>query len=208
MTAHKTTFSIKLIYWITNIFFWLFNITGLLALILVIGMAFNMFGNVQLHVGVPVAIDVLEQGTITVNKTIINADFSEMYGKVHFIDTPVFIGRLYSIFLLIILGLGLYISFTFKKFIKNIYLGIYFEVKNISLLKRISYAVIIGWVYSVSYSYFQYFYIMKNINFETIKINGEVKTYPMVLFAALFLWVLSHIFIKGAELQQDNKLTI
>ena len=208
MNTQQATFSIKLIYWLTNIFFWLFNLMGILVFVLVIGMAFGLFSNLQLRVGAPIAIDVLEKGTINLNNTIINAEFSEMYGKIFFIDTPVFIGRLYSIFLFIILGLGIFISFTFKKFIKNIYNGLFFDVKNISLLKRISYAIIIGWFFSFFFSYFQYFYIMKNINFETVKLNGDIQTYPLVLFVALFLWVLSHIFIKGAKLQEENNFTI
>jgi len=208
MNTQQATFSIKLIYWLTNIFFWLFNLMGILVFVLVIGMAFGLFSNLQLRVGAPIAIDVLEKGTINLNNTIINAEFSEMYGKIFFIDTPVFIGRLYSIFLFIILGLGIFISFTFKKFIKNIYNGLFFDVKNISLLKRISYAIIIGWFFSFFFSYFQYFYEMKNINFETVKLNGDIQTYPLVLFVALFLWVLSHIFIKGAKLQEENNFTI
>lgn len=210
MQTLKKPLSIKVIYWITNITFWLYIVIAILGLGLVGALMIGLLENLQLNVGVPVAINVLEQGSLdlALSSTYIDVEFAEMYGKIHFIDTPIFIGRIYSAFMLIMLIIFFYIFYTFRSFINNVYKGIYFDFDNIALLKRISYALVGTWTFTVIYSYFQYFYIAKNLEFETIEIAGNVETYPTILLMALFIWVLSHIFMKGCELQDENKLTV
>ncbi len=208
MEANKKPLSIKVIYWVTNIIFWLFTVVSVLAVAVAIALMFNLFGNTQLHTGIPVAVDILEQGKLEINNTITNVKFVEMYGKLHFIDTPAFLGRIYSIFIFIILGLFFFILLTFRRFINNVYKGIYFEINNIALLKRISYTLIGVWTFTVFYAYFQYYYIVKHLEFSSVKISGDIQTYPVILLFALFIWVLSHIFMKGCKLQEENNFTI
>ena len=208
MEANKNPLSIKVIYWVTNIIFWLFTVVSVLAVAVAIALMFNLFGNTQLHTGIPVAVDILEQGKLEINNTITNVKFVEMYGKLHFIDTPAFLGRIYSIFIFIILGLFFFILLTFRRFINNVYKGIYFEINNIALLKRISYTLIGVWAFTVFYAYFQYYYIVKHLEFSSVKISGDIQTYPVILLFALFIWVLSHIFMKGCKLQEENNFTI
>jgi len=45
----------------------------------------------------------------------------------------------------------------------NVYEGKYFELKNISLLKRIAYALVGVWVFTAFYAYFQYFFLVNNL---------------------------------------------
>ena len=208
MEANKKPLSIKGIYWVTNIIFWLFTVVSVLAVAVAIALMFNLFGNTQLHTGIPVAVDILEQGKLEINNTITNVKFVEMYGKLHFIDTPASLGRIYSIFIFIILGLFFFILLTFRRFINNVYKGIYFEINNIALLKRISYTLIGVWTFTVFYAYFQYYYIVKHLEFSSVKISGDIQTYPVILLFALFIWVLSHIFMKGCKLQEENNFTI
>ncbi len=207
MEANKKPLSIKVIYWITNIIFWLFSVVSVLAIAIAVVLLFNL-GDLQLHTGIPISIDVLEKGTLDINNTISNVRFVEMYGKLHFIDTPAFIGRIYGGFILTMLGIFFFIFFTFRKFINNVFKGMYFDSKNISLLKRISYSLIGVWILTVFYAYFQYFFIVKQLEFSSIEISGNIQTYPITLLIALFIWVLSHIFIKGSELQEENNFTI
>ncbi len=208
METNKKPTSIKVIYWITQVIFWLFAAASLLLFGIAIAFLLEIFDKTQLHVGVPIGINVVEKGSVILDQTLINVEFKELYGKIYFIDTPSFIGKTYSFFILIILSISLYIFMTFRSFITNVYMGQYFQRKNIFLLKRISYALIGVWLFTVFYAYFQYFYLVKNLNFETIEITSEVQTYPVILLVALFIWVLSHILLKGVELQEENKLTI
>ncbi len=208
MHTNKKPLSIKVIYWVTNITFWIYVAASVILLFIVAALMFNIFGDLQLHVGVPVAINVLEHGILEVNDNTINLKFVEMYGKVHFIDSPAFVGRVYGVFVLAIVSLFFYIFLIFKKFINSVYDGMYFNMKNISLLKRISYALVGVWAFTAFYATFQYFFLVKNLEFTTIETTGNVQTYPVILLVALFIWVLSHIFVKGCELQEENQYTI
>lgn len=210
MQTIKRPLSIKVIYWITNITFWLYAAISVLALVLVVVLLLGILDNLQLHVGIPVAFNVVEQGTLDLNlsSTYINVEMVEMYGKLHFIDSPVIVGRIYSLFALSIVSIFFYIFYTFRRFINNVYNGKYFDFDNIALLKRISYALVATWVFTAIYAYFQYFFIVINLKFSGLEATGNVQTYPVILLVALFIWVLSHIFMKGCELQDENKLTV
>jgi hypothetical protein len=208
MKELKNPTSIKIIYWITKITFWIFAVMSVLLFSLASALLFEIFDETQLHIGIPVAINIIEQGEAVVNNQVLNVEFKEMYGKLHFIDCPPFIGKTYSYFIFIITSISLYIFITFKKFITNVYKGDYFERKNILLLKRIAYALTSIWISTVFYAYFQYFYLVQHLEFTSISITDDLETYPIILLVALFTWVLSHIFIKGVELKHENELTI
>jgi len=212
METLKKPLSIKVIYWITNITFWIYVVVSILAIALSVVFLFNLLpdNNLQLHVGMPVAVNILEKGTLDLNiaSNYMDVQFKEMYGKIHFIDTPASVAKVYSIFILTITGAFFYIFLIFRRFINNVYDGKYFDIDNIALLKRISYALVGVWIFTAVYSYFQYFFIAINLKFETITTTGDVQTYPLILLGALFIWVLSHIFQKGVELKYDNELTI
>lgn len=210
MKAIKKPLSIKIIYWLTNISFWIYIVVSILALVLVGALLFFELPDLQLHVGIPVVVDINEKGTLDLNMLshLTSIQFVEMSGKVHFIDTPPEIGRVYAIFIFTIMLLALYIFLIFKRFIGNVYNGIYFDMKNISLLKRISYTLVIVWIFNVFYAYFQYFFLVINMKFETLNITSDVNTSPEIILVALFIWVLSHIFSVGCELEEENKLIV
>jgi len=200
--------SVKIIYWITNIVYWIFAIASFIAMAFAIALIFGFLNKSQLHIGMPLSMDVTEIGQINVNGQQVAVQFKEMYGKLHLIDTPREIARIYGVFILVILSVVLYIFMTFKKFITNVYHGAYFDRSNILLLKRISYALVSVWLFTVFYALFQYYYLVQNMEFETVVHSGDFQTYPAILLVALLIWVLSHIFQKGIELQHDNELTI
>ncbi len=210
METLKKPLSIKVIYWITNITFWIYVAVTLLAFILVAVLLFSELEFLQLHVGIPVEVNVIEKGTLDLNmlSSLANVKLVEMTGNVHFIDTPPEVGRVYGVIIFSIVILFLYIFLIFKRFIGNVYDGLYFDLRNISLLKRISYALVIIWIYLVFYAYFQYYFLVINMNFDTVEFTSDVNTYPVILVVALIIWVLSHVFMKGCELQEEHNSTI
>jgi len=210
METVKNPLSIKVIYWITIITFWIYVAITVLALFLVGALMLFELDDLQLHVGMPINVNILETGTLDLNilSSLTSVELVEMTGKLHFINTPPEIGRIYAIFIFSVVLLFLYIFLIFKRFIGNVYKGIYFDLKNISLLKRISYALVFIWIFTVFYGYFQYFFLAINMSFETIEFTSDVNTYPSILLVALFIWVLSHIFMKGCVLQDENELTV
>ncbi len=202
--------SIKLMYWITNIVFWLYIITTIAASILTIAIFFGMMNNLQLHVGIPILAELKETGILDTNlaPVLVDVELTKLVGTVHLIDTPVELARIYSGFMMTILFVFLYIMLTFKRFITNVYNGLYFDPRNINQLKRISYTLVIVWILTVFYGYFQYFFIVRNLQFTDIEFTANVETYPITLLIALVIWVLSHIFQKGSQLQEEQKLTV
>jgi len=76
------------------------------------------------------------------------------------------------------------------------------------ILKKLSYGIAIFWLFTVVYMHLIYHYIAKNLEFENIKITNDVSNYPGILFIALFIWTLAHIFITGLKLKEENDLTI
>lgn len=200
--------SVKIIYWITNIVYWIFAIASYIGMAFAIALIFGFLNKSQLHIGMPLSMDISEIGLLEVGGQKADVQFKEMYGKLHIIDTPKEIARVYGIFMLFILSVVLYIFMTFKKFITHVYHGAYFERSNILLLKRISYALVGVWFFTAFYAGFQYYYLMQNMEFETVVYSGDFQTYPVILLVALLIWVLSHIFQKGVELEQDKELTI
>jgi len=200
--------SVKIIYWITLIVYWMFAIVTYIAMAFAIALILGFLNKTQLHIGMPLGIDINEVGLLEVSGQRVDVQYKEMYGKLHIIDTPREISRVYGFLMLFILSVALYIFMTFKKFITNVYQGAYFDRSNILLLKRIAYALVGVWLFTVFYVVFQYFYLMQNMEFETVIQSGDFQTYPVLLLVALLIWVLSHIFQKGVELQQDKELTI
>ena len=210
METLKKPLSIKVIYWMTNITFWIYVAITILALFFVATLLLFELENLQLHVSIPAHVNIVEKGTLDLDivGSLIDVELVEMTGKVHFINTPPEVGQVYSLFVFTIVLLFLFIFLTFKRFIGNVYNGVYFDMKNISLLKRISYTLVIIWIFTVFYGYFQYFFLVINMNFDTIEFTSDVQTYPSILLVALLIWVLSHIFVKGCELKDENELTV
>jgi DUF2975 family protein len=202
--------SIKLIYWFTTITFWMYVVTTILAMFLVAAILFFELETLQLNVGIPVKINVVEQGTLDLNITdkFIDVNLVDLTGNLQFVRTPIDVGRVYAVFIFAIALLILYIFVIVKRFVSNVYNGIYFDIKNISLLKRISYAIAVVWIFVVFFGFFQYYFLVINLNFETVEFTSDIQTYPLLILFALFIWVLSHIFVKGCELKVENELTV
>ena len=98
METIKKPLSIKVIYWITNITFWIYVAVTVLAFFLVGALLIFELDELQLHVGIPVMVNVIEKGTLDLNmmSSLVNVELVEMTGKVHFINTPPEVGRVYA----------------------------------------------------------------------------------------------------------------
>lgn len=208
MKQKSSSRSIRIIYWITQGTFCLFSGVAMFAagfaLVLIIG----LLDSTQLHMGMPLQANVKEVSEVVLNNQVVEVELKEMTGKIHFIDTPIFIGRIFGATMLIALGLTFYGFLTFRKFITNVYYGQFFEKSNIYLLKRISYVLLALWMYTVIFTTTQYFVLLKKLNFETVDFTVDFNSFSGLLLSALFIWVLSHIFMKGAELKEENELTV
>lgn len=201
--------SIKIIYWFTQITFWLFVLVFVAAIALNIAFLTESLGDkMQLHAGLPVEVNYTENGSLTVYGEVQEVEFVAAIGKLHLINTNPELAKWFGGAIMLVVSIFLYIFIMFKRFIGNVYRGFVFERFNIGMLKNIAYGLVGLWFFSVVYSALFYYFIAKELAFEHLEITSKYDSFWILLVAALFLWVLSHIFMNGVRLQEEQKLTV
>ena len=209
MEKKKKPLSIRIIYWLTQITFWLFVLVFVGAIVLNIGLQAEWFGDdMQLHVGLPVDVNYTERGMLYLNDMYQEIEFVEAIGKLHLIDTNRQLAKWFGGAILGVVIVFLYIFILFKNFISNVYRGIIFERYNIRMLKKMAYGLAGLWLFTNIYSQLFYYLVAKKIEFEHLEISSEISSFGGILLAALFLWVLSHIFMTGVKLREEQELTV
>ena len=209
METNQNSLSLKIIYWITQISFWIFVAAGLLMLGIAFGLIFNLINDdLNLHVVLPVSFALVDKGNLELLGRSIDVSFVEPYGKVHFTELPASVGRAYGLFILLVIGTFFYIFNAFRRFIVNVYKGMIFDIGNFRLLRNMAYGLLVFWIIIVFYSVLQNFMIAQHLTFDSLEYAGSMEFHTEVVFVALILLVLSHIFMQGIKLKEDNELTI
>lgn len=209
METKQSYLSIKIIYWVTQITFWIFVAGGAIMTFIGLGMLFNLINHdLHLHIGLPVAFDLAETGKLRLLSHSVDIRFMDAYGKITFSELPSLIGRVYGLFILGLVGITFFMFYTFRKFIMNVYHGIVFSRENFRLLRIIAYALLVFWVFIVIYSIAQNFIIAQHLHFDSLIYAGSMQFHMEVVVVALLLLMLSHIFMHGTELKEERELTI
>ncbi len=207
----KAPLSIRILYWLTNIVFWLMILIATLVFVFNLILLTDLFGeDVQLRVQMPVPIEVVEDGSVSLPNGDMTVRIEEAYGKLHLVDTPIFITRIVGRILFVMIMVGLYMTWRFKQFITNVKNGIVFETENINNLKQIAYGLLALWITTLVYMEVVYQIFVKYIEFDSIIMGNEYERYEQntMFFAALALWALAHILTKGVEMKKEQELTI
>src|SRR5210317_1200633 len=90
----KTPLSIRIIYVLTSIVYYLTIITSSFGIIFAIGLLFGFWGdNLQLHTQMPFEANMVEKGTAMYWGHEIQIELVEASGKFHFIDTPLIVAQ-------------------------------------------------------------------------------------------------------------------
>ena len=209
MEKQKTPLSFNVIYWVMNIVTGLFAFVCLAAIVFYVMLWTDLFGNdLQLHVDMPGEFSFRNTGTLEHEGGIAEVELVEARGRLHIVDTPLPIARKFVLIMMGVCALGMYIIWTFRQFVANVRALKIFTVSNILSLQNISYAILGLWVYIIIFRRVSYYYITARLDFENVEIVSEFNSYPWLLMAALFLWVLSHILIRGLKLREEQDLTI
>ncbi len=209
MESKKAPLSIRVIYWLTNFSLGMLALISLLAVVFNILLYTNFFGDdMQLHTRLPVKVDFLEVGNLYLNNQDVKVELVDATTSIHFFNTPSFITKRIGIVMLLVALAATYLTWIFQTFIWNVKKGQTFNIKNIELLKKLSYGIVGFWLFTVIYMRLFYYIIVKNLEFENIRLTDDIPNYSGILFIALFIWVLAHIFITGLKLQQEQDLTI
>ncbi len=212
METKEAPLSINVIYWSINLVFW----------IMVISVFGLMVENVLLYTGLdndigslgrtlPVNITILENGQLHHDNKTIPLKLKTTTENIEVVNPPRFIAKKSAFGNLFIFLIALYLLWVFRKFAKNVKNGETFSINNISLLKRISYVLVGSWFVKTIYAQYLYFYITNHIKLAQIQITGSSFIDNLnidLLWQALLIWVLAHIFITGLKLQQEKDLTI
>lgn len=209
MEEKKSPLSIRIIYWFTNIASVLYLFTSATVLVLVTLLLFDVIGDdIQLHTNLPVKVDFMNEGLLQLKGGDTRIHMVDALGSIHFIDTPKAITRIILPVLFLVIPIFGYLLWVFRKFIVNVKNNVIFDVKNIAYLKRFGFGLMGLWLTSVIYARVFYYTIAKQLTIENAEITSELPEYAGILLVGLFIWMISHIFKVGLDLQQEKELTI
>jgi hypothetical protein len=205
----KTPLSIRIIYILTSIIYYLSALATLLGMVLAFVLLTGFLGDdLQLHIKMPVEVDFKEVGNVKFLGKEVDVEIVNAMGDIHFIDTPKIIARALAIPMLIIFPVLFWLVFLFHRFIRNVREGNIFDARNFYLLRNLSFGLAGIWFLTVVYFQTLRYFLLSGFSFEEIQLTTNSNWYGGLLLGALFTWVLSHVFLKGLELQEENELTI
>jgi hypothetical protein len=95
-----------------------------------------------------------------------------------------------------------------KKIFKGLETGDFFIRKNGIYIKKIAYAVIGIAVLPVLIDYFVNLQVVNSLKIDNVIFKARLSFDFRSLFLALLIFVIAKVFIKGAEIKEENDLTI
>ena len=205
----RVPLSIRIIYILTSIVYYLSALVCSLGVIVAFAILFGFLTDkLQLHVDMPVEVNFEEVGEAFFNGQKMEVEIVEAIGKVHFIDTPSFLARRLAVPLLIVFPTLFWLVFLFHRFMRNVSEGNIFIKRNFQLLRMLGLSLLGLWLITVIYMHIMKHTIIHSFMFDQVEITDSNRWFGGIFLGALFMLVLSHIFLKGCELEEENELTI
>lgn len=206
----KVSFSIRIIYILTSIIYYLAVLFCALGIIVSIALLFGFFHDeILLHVAVPMKVNIEEVGILQLFGQEMKVEiFKTINGQIHFIDTPPVLLRVYAILTLVCSSILFWVVYLFHRFIRNVREGKAFEIINFKILRKLGYSLLGFWLFMIFYFKLINYTLANNIEFENIEVINDRKWFIGIFLGALFTLVLSQVFLKGRELEEENELTI
>lgn len=205
----KSPLSIRIIYVLTSIVYYISILLCSLGVILSIVIMLGLIPkDLQLHVEMPVEVNFKEVGTMNYDSRIEEIEIVEAIGKVHFINTPPDLARWLAIPLFIVFPALFWVVFLFHRFIRNVNEGRVFHKKNYILLRRLGYSLMVLWLIMVVYMQVFNHALVSRFKFDLVEVTNNTRWFGGILVGGLFVLVLSQVFLKGKELEEENELTI
>ena len=205
----KAPISVRIIQVLTTIAFWVMvALTAVVFLANVLFMSGVIDEEFQLRVMLPVTFSLEASGTMPFADGLHEVRIEEASGKIHVVDTPMSFTRTISKVLFVVMAIGLFMTWKFKRFIDNIKKGQIFDKGNIDNLKHISLALVLLYLVTKIYMTVFWQYSARLIEFPGVQFSSEFIDIDPLISVALLLWVLAHAFAKGYELQEENDLMV
>ncbi|MCK5536649.1 MAG: DUF2975 domain-containing protein [Bacteroidales bacterium] len=114
--------------------------------------------------------------------------------------------RLFSAFVDALLYI--FIIYLLKKIFFGLKTGTFFVKQNGIYIKQIAYAVLAIAFLPNLINYLINLYIIENLYIEGIVLKAGFHFDYRTIFLALLIFVIANVFIRGAELEEENDLTI
>ena len=206
----KTPLSIRVIYILTSVVYYLTIFASSFGIIFALGLITGFWGDdVQLHTEMPFKANVIETGEVMFLGREVKVELVEASGKFHYIDTPPFVARIHAIPMFVIFPLMFWIVYLFHRFVRNVSEGRIFTERNFRLLRKLGFSLGVLWIFAVVYMNVMKYVFFGELSFNTVGFSSKGGNwFAGVLIGALFTLVLSHIFLQGLKLQEENELTI
>jgi hypothetical protein len=164
--------------------------------------------SVNVELDLPTKFRVAEEGSFTFGNHTSVLTIKEATGTIIFENAPRVFSIILSLGVLPLLGALLYILWLFKGFTRNVKLGNAFNPINIKYFKRIAYIIAGIWVYMQSMVFIYNLYAVPKFSFVGLEFSYAHGSFGGILLFSLFIWVLSHILEKGAQIEEENRLTV
>jgi hypothetical protein len=209
MKKQNSHFSIRLIDGLSRFFFWfLASVSAIFFIFVVINILGLTPDSVDVGIDLPTNFQVAEEGTFTLGDHTSTVRIKEATGTIMFENAPRVFSIILSLGVLPLLGAFLYMLWLFKGFTKNVKLGNAFDPINIKHFKLIAYIIAGTWVYmQMAVSIYNH-YVIPKLAFDGLDFTYTHGSFGGLLIFSLFIWVLSHILEKGAQIEEENQLTV
>jgi hypothetical protein len=209
MTKKESPLSIKIIYWLTEVIYFMSAILALGAIGLFI---WSLFGpipeSLNLHLQSPYTFELETPGTYHLEGITQELNFTEINGRIGFQDTPTKIVHWMTTAIFIGAMILFMVVRSFRAFVRVLRSGSYFDPRNVGRLKHMALWILVFWVFNKVYFIALGEFLRDSLYLDGMEIIGVYDTGSVEIFVALFLWVLSHIFQQGMEIQNENELTV
>lgn len=204
----KTPLSIRVIYILSGI---LHSLTALICLLVIIVSTFLFSGSwldkLDMSFVVPIKSISEEVGKANFYGQEMDVTFADAKGKVNFMDAPKIVARIFAVQFVLMSLITFFLVHLFFRIIKNVYRGVVFEIDNFNILRKLGISLLGFYFYLLIATQLWKYGFSTNHVISDINLSFGGGTTP-ILVGALFLLMLSQIFLRGLEIQKENELTV
>ncbi|MBU8891756.1 MAG: DUF2975 domain-containing protein, partial [Bacteroidales bacterium] len=102
----------------------------------------------------------------------------------------------------------IYIIYFLRKIFSSLKTGVFFKKCNGEFIKKIAYAVLILSILPEFISYLLGSHIAKTIELKDVILHAEFELDFRSVFLGFLIFAMAKAFIRGAEIKEENELTI
>ncbi len=204
----KNPLSFKLLYLLSKICYW--GLIIIIAIVVFAGTIMLTLDPQLMKLGFPANLSYVDE-VMYLNSdvpTAIEVEFSAdlIRVPVKYMDRP----TMSAVLLMSLLSLSClaFIAAYFKKYMKRVLDGQIFHSVSIRLIKKAALALLVLEAIDIVASVVGHYYVLAYFDLGSFE-NSFSWSFPSsTLILALTLWALAHIFQKGKELEDEQKLTV